>query len=93
MVVQRRWGQGSALLRSVRCLRHVGNCDYRVRRFRRNLRAVILYGTASALSDDIEDWYRSRDQAEATLAGILRDEAVSRRELRVEEIEFEQSVN
>jgi hypothetical protein len=35
---------------------------------------MILYGIASAVAGDIEDWYRSRDQAEETLASILRDE-------------------
>jgi hypothetical protein len=35
---------------------------------------VILYGVASAISGDMEDFYRSREEAEAVLAGILRDE-------------------
>jgi hypothetical protein len=35
---------------------------------------LILYGIASASSDDIEDWYLNREEAEATLASILRDE-------------------
>src|SRR6266568_1155903 len=60
---------------------------------RRNLPAMILYGIASALSDDIEDWYPSREEAEATVAGILRDEPDFEGELWVEAIEFEQSLN
>jgi hypothetical protein len=35
---------------------------------------MILYGIASALSGDVCDWHGSRDEAEATLTGILRDE-------------------
>jgi hypothetical protein len=35
---------------------------------------VILCGIASGLSGDIQDWYTSRDEADATLAGSLRDE-------------------
>jgi hypothetical protein len=52
-----------------------------------------LYGIASALSDDIEDWYLSRDEAKATLAGILRDEPDFEGELWVEPVEFDQSAN
>ena len=48
-----------------------------------------LYGIASALSEDIEDWYLSRDEPETTLAGILRDEPSFEGELWVEAIEFE----
>jgi hypothetical protein len=32
---------------------------------------VILYGIASAVSEDIVDWYPSRDEAEAVPARIL----------------------
>jgi hypothetical protein len=35
---------------------------------------VILYGIASAVSGDAEDFYLSREEAEAVLAAILRDE-------------------
>jgi hypothetical protein len=58
----------------MRCSGHVGNCDYRSRRCRRRLRGVILYGIASAVAGDIEDWYPTRAEADATLAAILRDE-------------------
>jgi hypothetical protein len=40
---------------------------------------MILYGIASAVSDHIEDWYLSRDEAETTLASIFRDEPGRRR--------------
>jgi hypothetical protein len=53
---------------------HVWNCDYRHRRCRRNLPAVLLYGIASARSGDIEIWSTTRHEADATLAEILRDE-------------------
>jgi hypothetical protein len=36
--------------------------------------AVLLYGIASARSADIEIWSTTRDEADATLAEILRDE-------------------
>jgi hypothetical protein len=35
---------------------------------------VVLYGIASAFSGDVDDFYASREEAEAVLAGILRDE-------------------
>ena len=54
---------------------------------------MILYGIADAVSDGIEDWYLSRDDAEATLASILRDEPDFEGELWVEGVEFEQSPN
>jgi hypothetical protein len=41
-------------------------------------RAVIIYGIASARSGDAQDFYNSREEAEATLAAILRDEPTSR---------------
>jgi hypothetical protein len=40
-------------------------------------------------SDDIEDWYPSREKAEATLAEILRDEPRFDGDLWVEAVEFE----
>jgi hypothetical protein len=49
---------------------------------------MILYGIASALSADIEDWFLSRGEAEATLAGILRDEPDFEGELWVEAIQL-----
>jgi hypothetical protein len=45
---------------------------------------MILYGIASALSGDMQAWYVSRDEAEAVLAQILRDEPDSEGELWVE---------
>jgi hypothetical protein len=54
---------------------------------------VILYGIASAISEDIWDWYPSRDEAEATLARILGGEPDFAGDLWVEPVEFEQSVN
>jgi hypothetical protein len=54
---------------------------------------VILYGIASARSEDIEGWYATRDEAEATLVRILGDEPDFEGELWVEAIEFEQSLN
>jgi hypothetical protein len=54
---------------------------------------MILYGIASALADDIEDWYPSRDEAETTLAAILRDEPDFEGELWVEAVEFEANPN
>jgi hypothetical protein len=35
---------------------------------------VILYGIASAISGDMEDFYKRREEAETVLAAILRDE-------------------
>jgi hypothetical protein len=35
---------------------------------------LILYGIASNRSGDIEDWYPTREEADATLAAILRDD-------------------
>jgi hypothetical protein len=54
---------------------------------------MTLYGIASGLSGDIWDWYPSRDEAEATLASILRDEPDFEGELWVEAVELEQSPN
>jgi hypothetical protein len=49
---------------------------------------MVLYGIASALSDDIEDWYVSREEAERTLAGILQDEPDFEGRVWVEESEL-----
>ncbi len=73
--------------------RHVDNCDYRRPPRRRNLHAVIVYGIASARSGDIEDWYATRDEAEATFAAIPRDEPDFEGELCVEALEIEESLN
>jgi len=54
---------------------------------------TLLYGIASALSGDIEIWSTTSDEADATLAEILRDEPEFEGELWVETIEFEYSLN
>jgi hypothetical protein len=54
---------------------------------------MILYGIASARSDDIEDWYLTRDDAEATLASIRRDEPDFEGELCVAAVRFQMSRN
>jgi hypothetical protein len=55
---------------------------------------VILYGIASAISGDAEDFYLSREEAEAVLAAILRDEPdFLRARCGSKAVEFEQSVN
>jgi hypothetical protein len=54
---------------------------------------VILYGIASNVSGDIEDWYPTRDEAEAVLAQILGDEPDFEGELWVEAIRFQMSPN
>jgi hypothetical protein len=54
---------------------------------------VLLYGIASAISHDIVDWCSTRDEADETLAEILRDEPDFEGELWVETIEFQNSLN
>jgi hypothetical protein len=54
---------------------------------------MILCAIASARSVDIEDSYLSRDEADATLASILRDEPDFEGQVRVQAVEFEQSHN
>lgn len=54
---------------------------------------MILYGIASAFSDDIQDWYVSRDEAESVLAQILGDEPDFEGELWVEPVRFQISLN
>jgi hypothetical protein len=54
---------------------------------------VLLFGIASTLSGDIEIWSTTRDEADATLAEILRDEPDFEGALWVETIEFEYSLN
>jgi hypothetical protein len=53
---------------------------------------MTLYGIASNRSGDIEDWYPSREEAEAMLARILGDEPDFEGELWVEAVMFEQSL-
>jgi hypothetical protein len=59
----------------------------------RGLKRVILYGIASGVSGDIEDWYLSRAEADETLAAILRDEPEFEGDLWMERGEFEQHEN
>jgi hypothetical protein len=54
---------------------------------------VILYGIASAVAGDIEIWMTTREEAEETLAEILRDEPDFADDLWVEVVEFEESAN
>jgi hypothetical protein len=54
---------------------------------------VILYGIASALSGDIEDWYRTSEEAARVLVEIIRDEPDFEGELWVEALTFEQNPN
>jgi hypothetical protein len=54
---------------------------------------VTLYLIASAISGDMQDWYLSRDEAEAVLAQILRDEPDFEGELWVEPVKFEENFN
>jgi hypothetical protein len=53
----------------------------------------ILCGIASGIAGDIEIWYPTREQAEETLAEILRDEPDLALDLWVEPVEFQQSLN
>jgi hypothetical protein len=54
---------------------------------------VVLYGIASSLSRDIDDFYVSREEAESALREILTDEPDFEGELWIEPIEFELSPN
>jgi hypothetical protein len=54
---------------------------------------MILYGIASTVAGDIEDWYNSRAEAEVVLDGSLRDEPDLEGELWVEALEIEQGRN
>jgi hypothetical protein len=54
---------------------------------------MILDGIASALTEDIEDWYLSRGEAESTLAGILNDERDFEGDVWIEAMQFETNPN
>jgi len=54
---------------------------------------VILYGIASGIAGNIEIWHSTREEAEETLASILRDEPDFAFDLWVEPVEFQQSLN
>ena len=51
------------------------------------------YGIASARSEDIEGCYRSRAEAEAVVASIVRDEPDFEGDVWVESVVFEQCLN
>jgi len=54
---------------------------------------MVVYGIASSLSRDIDDFYASSDEADAALAEILKDEPELEGTLWVEQVEFELSAN
>jgi hypothetical protein len=54
---------------------------------------VILYGIASSLSRDVDDFYATREAAEVALAEIVADEPDLEGSLWVEPIGFELSAN
>jgi hypothetical protein len=54
---------------------------------------VILYGIASSLSRDVDDFYPSREEAEATLAEIVADEPDLEGALWIEPVAFDLSSN
>jgi hypothetical protein len=57
------------------------------------MREVIVYGIASSLSGDVEDFYATRDEAEATLTQILVDEPEFEGQLWVQPVALEVSRN
>ena len=57
------------------------------------MRELIVYGIASSLSGDVDDFYATRDEAEATLAQILADEPQFEGQLWVQHVAFEVSRN
>jgi hypothetical protein len=57
------------------------------------MREVVVYGIASSLSEDIEDFYATRDEAEATLAKILADEPDFEGQVWVQAVAFDVSRN
>jgi len=54
---------------------------------------VLLYGIASRVSHDVDDFYPTAAEAEATLAGILADEPELEGSLWVEPVEIDVSLN
>jgi hypothetical protein len=54
---------------------------------------MVLYGIASGVSCDIDDFYASAEEAAAALAQIFADEPELADALWVEQIEFELSAN
>ena len=57
------------------------------------MREVIVYGIASRLSGDVDDFYATRDEAETALAQILADEPEFEGQLWVQGVAFEVSRN
>ena len=54
---------------------------------------MLVYGIASRVSRDVDDFYPTRAEAEATLAEILADEPELEGALWVEPLELEVSLN
>lgn len=54
---------------------------------------MVVYGIASSLSHDIDDFYAAPEQAEAALAQIFTDEPELEGALWVERVELELSLN
>jgi hypothetical protein len=54
---------------------------------------VLVYGIASSVSRDVDDFYPTRAEAEATLAEILADEPELEGALWVEPVELDLSPN
>ena len=54
---------------------------------------MFVYGIASSVSRDVDDFYSTRGQAEATLAEILADEPELDGALWVEPVELDLSPN
>ena len=54
---------------------------------------MILYGIASSLSRDVDDFYATREEAEAALAEVVADEPDFEGMLWVEPMAFELSLN
>jgi len=54
---------------------------------------VVVYGIASSVSRDVDDFYSTRAEAEATLAEILADEPELEGALWVEPVELDLSRN
>jgi hypothetical protein len=54
---------------------------------------VLVYGIASSVSRDVDDFYPTHAEAEATLAEILADEPELEGALWVEPLELDLSLN
>jgi hypothetical protein len=58
-----------------------------------SLTSVLVYGIASSVSHDVEDFYPTAAEAKATLAEILADEPELEGSLWVEPLEIDVSLN